>query len=199
MIEAAILLKPVFSILAPEFVGTQEGTLHFRYLLPENGGFLRAASSIEEHVTQLTAVLDNPADVRQRTEQFVTSFLRPRGVTDPCTPILAGELERLARSGEHAPERGGAGVIALRTAIAPIAVAASLVHVGGDLPGKVWKAAYRGGVSLAGGTRSAFKRLIVRPARLTVWAAGTAHKRARRALRQLRYHVAVRVRRITSP
>ena len=41
MIEAAIIGRPVFSMLAEEFAGTQEGTIHFHHLLPENGG-LRA-------------------------------------------------------------------------------------------------------------------------------------------------------------
>jgi hypothetical protein len=49
MIEGAILRRPVLSLLTPEFAGTQEGTLHFHYLLPENGGFLRVAHSLDEH------------------------------------------------------------------------------------------------------------------------------------------------------
>ena len=40
MVEAAILGKPVMSLLMEEFAATQKGTLHFHYLLPENGGFL---------------------------------------------------------------------------------------------------------------------------------------------------------------
>ena len=43
MIESAILGKGVFTLLDPEFAGTQEGTLHFHYLLEENGGFLHVA------------------------------------------------------------------------------------------------------------------------------------------------------------
>src|SRR4030095_2334475 len=53
MIEAAIVGRPVFSIETPQFAGTQGGTLHYRHLLPENGGFLRVASSLGEHVQQL--------------------------------------------------------------------------------------------------------------------------------------------------
>jgi hypothetical protein len=56
MIEGAILSRPVLSLLTPEFAGTQEGTLHFHYLLPENGGFLRVAHSLDEHEAQLAEV-----------------------------------------------------------------------------------------------------------------------------------------------
>ena len=38
LIESAIAGKNVFTILAPEFRGTQEGTLHFHYLVAEHGG-----------------------------------------------------------------------------------------------------------------------------------------------------------------
>ena len=48
MIEAAILGRPVLSVLAPEFAATQEGTVHFHYLLPEtvaSCGLRRASTS----------------------------------------------------------------------------------------------------------------------------------------------------------
>ena len=67
MVEAAILGRPVLSVLAPEFAATQEGTVHFHYLLPENGGFLRVAQSIEQHVGQLSEVLRTPDITRQQT------------------------------------------------------------------------------------------------------------------------------------
>ena len=67
MIEAAILGKPVLSLMTPDFAGTQEGTLHFRYLLPENGGFLRVASTLEEHAGQLAEVLRDPEVTRAQT------------------------------------------------------------------------------------------------------------------------------------
>ena len=45
MVEAAIQGRTVHAVLADEFQDTQGGTLHFRYLLSENGGFLRVAKS----------------------------------------------------------------------------------------------------------------------------------------------------------
>jgi hypothetical protein len=94
MIEAAVIGKSVLTILAPEFA--QESTLHFHYLLEENGGFLHVASSLEEHAAQLARVLDeDPADAEQ-LRRFVESFVRPHGLDKPATPILADAVEELA-------------------------------------------------------------------------------------------------------
>jgi hypothetical protein len=104
MIEGAILSRPVLSLLTPEFAGTQEGTLHFHYLLPENGGFLRVAHSLDEHEVQLAEVLQNPALVREQTERFVASFIRPQGLDVRCRPPRAGAVERARPAADVDPE-----------------------------------------------------------------------------------------------
>jgi len=103
MIEAAIVGRPVCSLLAPEFAGTQEGTIHFHHLLPENGGFLRIASTLDEHVAQLGGCLNAPAASRAETERFVASFIRPHGAGKRATPVFADAVERLARMAAPAP------------------------------------------------------------------------------------------------
>ena len=103
MVEAAIIGRPVCSLLAPEFAGTQEGTIHFRHLLPENGGFLRIASTVEAHVAQLAQCLRDPASTRAETSRFVASFIRPAGVDRPATPVFADAVERLAAQPAPAP------------------------------------------------------------------------------------------------
>ena len=133
MIEGAILRRPVLSLLTPEFAGTQEGTLHFHYLLPENGGFLRVAHSLPEHEAQLVEVLKNPELVRAQTERFVAAFLRPHGPDQACTPRLAGALERAARDTIVAPWRESIGTKAFRVLAFPIAVLAMLFSAGGVL------------------------------------------------------------------
>jgi hypothetical protein len=103
MIEAAIVGKSVFTILKPKFA--QESTLHFHYLLAENGGFLHVASSLEEHGEQLVRVLDQgdgEADLRAR---FIESFVRPHGLERPTTPILADAVEELAAARVEAAGR----------------------------------------------------------------------------------------------
>jgi hypothetical protein len=94
MIEAAVIGKSVLTILAPEFA--QEDTLHFHYLLEENGGFLHVASSLAEHAAQLARVLDEGTEGAEQRRRFVESFVRPHGLGRPATPILADAVEELA-------------------------------------------------------------------------------------------------------
>jgi hypothetical protein len=135
MIEGAILQRPVLSLLTPEFAGTQEGTLHFHYLLPENGGFLRVAHSLEEHETQLSEVLRHPELVRDQTERFIGAFLRPHGLDVACTPLLAGAIERAARETSTAPRRESVLTRVWRALVFPMAVAVMLFSQGGPLHG----------------------------------------------------------------
>jgi hypothetical protein len=95
MIEAAILDKPVLSLAAGEFFGTQEGTLHFHHLLPEHGGFLRMAYTLPEHVAQLADVMARPDVARADTDRFVRSFIRPHGIDRAATPILVDAVVTL--------------------------------------------------------------------------------------------------------
>jgi hypothetical protein len=97
MIEAGILGKPVYTIQTEAFAGGQEQTLHFHYLLARNGGLVEVASSLEEHVHQLTRALRDPDVGRARSQSFVQAFVRPRGLDRPVAPIMADEIERLAQ------------------------------------------------------------------------------------------------------
>jgi hypothetical protein len=103
MIEAAIVGRPVCSLLAPEFAGTQEGTIHFRHLLPENGGFLRIASTIDQHIEQLSECLREPAATRAQIDRFVASFIRPHGVERRATPVFADVVARLGSAPAPVP------------------------------------------------------------------------------------------------
>ena len=120
MIESAIVGRPVFS-LTGDFAGTQEGTLHFRHLLPENGGFLRVAATFEEHLRQLAGVLGNPEAATAETRRFVASFIRPHGIETPCTPILADTIERFASGPAPVADRDGLLDVVVRTALRPVA------------------------------------------------------------------------------
>lgn len=96
MIEAAIVGRPVLSVRAAEFAGTQDGTLHFHYLLPQNGGFLRIGQSLDEHISQLAEVLARPDMAREELSRFVDRFIRPRGRAVAATPVVVETLESLA-------------------------------------------------------------------------------------------------------
>jgi hypothetical protein len=101
MIEAAIVGRSVLTILEPEFA--QEDTLHFQHLLEQNGGFLHAASSLDEHLLQLRRVLDEDEADAERRRRFVESFVRPHGLDKPATPIFADAIEELSRLTPPAP------------------------------------------------------------------------------------------------
>lgn len=103
MLEAAIVGRPVFTVTPDDFRDTQRGTLHFRYLLPENGGFLRVAGSLEEHLEQLQATLDDPAAAAGEAIRFVASFIRPHGLGTRATPLVADAVEAAARAGALPP------------------------------------------------------------------------------------------------
>jgi hypothetical protein len=126
LIDAAIVGRSVFSPLAPDFEGTQRGTLHFHYLLFENGGFLHTAETLEAHCRQLRELLDHGDAHAAQTRAFVASFVRPRGLDRPATPILADEIEAVARAA-LAPRRRSVGDYAARALLAPAAFAAGIV------------------------------------------------------------------------
>ena len=135
MIEAAIVGRPVFSIAADEFSGTQEGTLHFHHLLPENGGCVRIAASIEDHVRQLTDRLRDPEAAREETRRFVASFIRPHGLDRPATPIVADAIERVASLGPAPPQHAPWWSIPVRVPLLAVsAVAAAIGWASGPAP-----------------------------------------------------------------
>jgi hypothetical protein len=128
MIEAAVAGRSVLTVLAPEFA--QESTLHFHYLLEENGGFLHVASSLEQHAEQLGRVLSETAEDEERRRRFVESFVRPHGLDRPATPIFADAVEELA--GLPVDTRVRPGTLLLRV---PLALEAGLASVALALPG----------------------------------------------------------------
>jgi hypothetical protein len=95
LIDAVIIGRRTYSVLLPELRGAQEQTLHFQYLLPENGGALTVAHSLDEHVRQLLeGIRSDPSDDAWR-ETFLTRFVRPHGLSEPAAPRLVDDLERL--------------------------------------------------------------------------------------------------------
>ena len=102
MIEAAILGRPVHTILVPEFQHSQGGTLHFRYLLDGPDPLLRATTSLDDHARDLAGVLDGRDPDPGRSARFVGRFVRPHGVGTPATATFVDALERVA--GQPSPE-----------------------------------------------------------------------------------------------
>jgi hypothetical protein len=102
MIEAGILNKPVFTILEPDFTTTQEGTLHFHYLV--QGGLLYISNSLDEHLDQLSKVLNGQSSYQEKIRSFIESFVRPHGLDSPSTPIFVEAVENLNKMSFTSPE-----------------------------------------------------------------------------------------------
>jgi hypothetical protein len=138
MIEAAIVGRPVLTI--SEFA-TQQGTLHFQYLLRQNGGPVIHGASLGIHLEQLAGVLGQPPTVAPspgaealhplRSDpdpigEFVQSFVRPHGLFEASTPRLARAIEEAAalpvRRRSDAP-----AIVFLRPALAAFGVWVALV------------------------------------------------------------------------
>jgi hypothetical protein len=116
-IDAAIVGRPVFTIRA--FAQSQEGTLHFHYLLREHGGFVRDAETLEEHLAQLREAIADPQSQTDAIAAFVASFVRPRGIDVPAAPLVADGIEELARL-EVQPKRLSPAARTLRALLWPL-------------------------------------------------------------------------------
>jgi hypothetical protein len=92
-IEAAIAGRPVFTVLAAsDAVDGQQTTLHFHYLLAENGGFVRQAHDLDEHVSQLARAMTTAPDAAG-IRRFVGEFVRPLGIERRVATVMADAIE----------------------------------------------------------------------------------------------------------
>ena len=96
-IEASILGKPVLTFSAGAAAAGQEGSLHFHHLLAGRGGVVGYAETLPDHVGQLERALAGDVD-REAIRAFSERTVRPRGLARPVVPLLADEVEALARS-----------------------------------------------------------------------------------------------------
>jgi hypothetical protein len=109
-IEAAIVGRPVYTVVDPDAEG-QQGTLHFHYLLQSRGGHVHFAESFDAHRAQLADALAGRYD-RSATERFLQAFVRPHGLRAPVSPLVAAAIEDLAAH-RAVPGRGaGSSVLA---------------------------------------------------------------------------------------
>ena len=125
-IDAAIVGKPVFTVRT--FAQSQEGTLHFHYLLRENGGFVRDAGNLDEHVAQLRDALADRGSYEGEIESFVSSFVRPHGIDRPAAPLVADAIEAVAAVRPR-PRRFSPTVAVLHALLWPIAASLRLSTV----------------------------------------------------------------------
>ena len=92
-IEAAIVGRPVFTILADEsHADGQQSTLHFRYLASDEGGWVTISPTLEDHERQLAATLAAPPRTA-RIQELVGRFVRPGGWDVPASHVLVSAIE----------------------------------------------------------------------------------------------------------
>jgi hypothetical protein len=103
-IEAAIAGRPVVTFRAGPGAPGQEGSLHFQYLLEQNDGFVIDTADLDEHVLRLSRVLAGDFD-RDRPREFVERFVRPGGLDDPVSPLIASTVLELSARSDAVPAR----------------------------------------------------------------------------------------------
>ena len=94
LIEAAIVDRPVHTIVDPEYWQNQTGTLHFQYLTDPEFGFLRVARTLDEHVGQLARSLRE--GTAPENTRFVERFVRPMSRAERPTDRFVEALEEAA-------------------------------------------------------------------------------------------------------
>ena len=103
LIESAIVGRRAYTVLAPEFRETQEGTLHFQHLLEANGGPLTVAETFEQHLADLATAVDPSVHDPEWNRPFLASFVRPHGLEEPAAPMLVRAIEEAASEPAPAP------------------------------------------------------------------------------------------------
>lgn len=119
-LEAAIVGRPVHTILVKEFSDNQEGTLHFHYLLNVGGGMLQASTSFEEHHLQLAESLSPSHDASETNRQFVREFIRPHGLERAATPVLCDAIDEISALPAPQPAVTPAHLLLLRWVTYPV-------------------------------------------------------------------------------
>ena len=97
-LEAAVVGRPVHSLLLPELQMYQEGVQHFRYLMEVEGGLLKARRTFPDHLAELAAAVKQPVDRDEQNVRFVRAFIRPQGLDVPATPAFVAAIEQLAEA-----------------------------------------------------------------------------------------------------
>jgi hypothetical protein len=140
LIEAGIVGKAVLTVLDPEFAGTQQGTLHFRYLRWENGGLLHVAENLDEHVAQLGRAVEQGEDDARQVRAFVERFTRPHGLDRNAAELVADGIEELGRLGRAGRHREPPATLARRAALYPLALTMTGVSylLGGQRHARKW-------------------------------------------------------------
>ena len=95
MVEVAIVDKPCVSILCEEYRDTQEKSGHFHHLT--DAGFIFTTRSMDDVSQYLKSVMNGQDPHKKARQRFVTSFIRPCGIEQQSSEVMATKLETLAK------------------------------------------------------------------------------------------------------
>ena len=132
MIESAIVGRPVMTVLAPELNESQVNTIHFHYMLKENGGFLQVAKDMEEHLRQLEVVMDGKEELLTQIGLFVNRFVRPHGLDVPALSMVVSTIEELCDTESMVSEGSLAGRSIRRVFVSLVGLLKSVDKYRGD-------------------------------------------------------------------
>ena len=121
-LEAAIVDRPVHTILTPEFADNQEGTLHFHYLLNVGGGVLRTSTQLRGAPRAARRVAAIRRQRRIGHQSAVRARVHPaaRSARRPATPVFCDALEAIPCASGAAPERTPWHLLLVRWATYPV-------------------------------------------------------------------------------
>ena len=103
LVEAAIVDRPVFTILCPSFATTRKARSTSTTCSTSATAFSTSSRSLDEHVAQLAGLLSGGSGPR-RTVAFVEHFIRPRGAAVAATPVFVEAVETIAREPSPRPQ-----------------------------------------------------------------------------------------------
>jgi len=119
-LEAAVVGKPVHTVLDEDISKhNQEGTIHFHYLMDVNGGLLRVARTLDEHLQLLADSLAPEGGGDPKARRFVEGFIRPFGLAEAATPRFADAIEALVAAPAPSAARNGFAEHLIRAALYP--------------------------------------------------------------------------------
>ena len=98
-LEAAIVGRPVHTLLLPEFEMYQEGVQHFRYLMEVEGGLLKVTRTFPEHLAELARRSRGRSGATSKTpDSSVRSSGRPGWNSSDAGLRGSGRADRVERS-----------------------------------------------------------------------------------------------------
>lgn len=123
MIEAGIVGRPVVTIRDSRFTHAQEGTLHFHHLV--RCGLVHVADGIESSADLIARALGGTLLDKDRSDEFLQTFVRPWGLDQPATPRCLSAFEELGTIVPQAKPTRPFAAAAIRAMLAPIVLIAA--------------------------------------------------------------------------